>query len=787
MNVSQNWTLASTHFGIKTYYRREEDGTLSVQLEGSLENVPLFEQICVLKEVDLHYKWSPFCTASMTVADLGKLDTVGWFLVGMASFGLSRDGCFRAIGCDCTKEDGSVLLTAQGIRDVKPGAPAPDNDVLRGDPVMELLEIPAVPKRRGSGRMTIRKFDAIVRITSPTSCVTRLVANVDPNIDLLPQSLLEFILKHLAGVLLAKLQGAAKKVSKHPITNEHARKMRDEREFYQGWLMAKFQALCKDKGWEMPKVPAFELTDEEQLKDDAVRRRKVRRGSIFAPSHTLPSEFESEISARSSPVAMGHNDSGSVSDISTGSSHSRWSNNPIGKFLREREERAEVQKTQKVAAIRTMAAERLRPKEMDPKQLSRLEALRAARAHRSVPVSHVSSPRAPQAADVDRKPSFSHRITLQIHQHGWMTRFVVMSVLFGSLFALLHAPVLDVLSSGPISRVDPWAKQLLEDGSAVLYMTLSTVLHFVLCDVSLVYAFGSLELGSKAGRQIKKFYSETARLAVAVASFGMLLASIGKAVGKVMLRKAAWGACLVFDQLSNGAKWLGQNIPSTILTSVSFVVTSISKGVTTVFSVPLAVVRFLYQLFQESLAVRSARYTIRSVGATVGYMVGAVDDFISHSCEVIEGRQAAIPWRVEAFDFLRSLFLYSGVFLVVTLILFNFTARRRRSTKSSSSNVEDEPVESQLSDLDTHVSALTLDDEPVLSMSPPRMHETIPEDEELIVGGGAPILQVRSDEIETKATRRRRRMFGMSRSKTQSMSAVVDPHEHAPLKTVTSM
>ena len=100
-----------------TYYRREDDGSLSIKLEGSLKDVPLFDQVAILREVDLHYRWAPFCSSSLTIAHLDKLDTVGWFVVGLPHFGLIRDACFRAIGCDSIYEDGSILLVAQGIAD----------------------------------------------------------------------------------------------------------------------------------------------------------------------------------------------------------------------------------------------------------------------------------------------------------------------------------------------------------------------------------------------------------------------------------------------------------------------------------------------------------------------------------------------------------------------------------------------------------------------------------------------------------------------------------------------
>ena len=182
LNSDDEWTVAQTLFGITTFYRREPDGSLSIKLEGSLKDVPLFDQVCVLREIDLHYKWAPFVSSSLTVEHLDKLDTVGWFCVGLPHFGLMRDGCFRAIGCDSIYEDGSVLLVAQGIAD-KPEDGAEnkhlepsnttsmkssksseaqhadsnndDNDdeeirlmnLLSKDPILDTLDIPSPPTR----------------------------------------------------------------------------------------------------------------------------------------------------------------------------------------------------------------------------------------------------------------------------------------------------------------------------------------------------------------------------------------------------------------------------------------------------------------------------------------------------------------------------------------------------------------------------------------------------------------------------------------------------------------
>jgi hypothetical protein len=139
---TQDWTFASKHFGVTTHYRREADGSLSIKLEGDVEASGLFEQICVLREVDLHYRWSPLCNSSLKIADIDKLDGVGWFVLGLPSIPLARDGCFRAIGCDNILEDGSIIIAGQGIQDIMPGAPPHEDPYLSSDPLIQNLNIP---------------------------------------------------------------------------------------------------------------------------------------------------------------------------------------------------------------------------------------------------------------------------------------------------------------------------------------------------------------------------------------------------------------------------------------------------------------------------------------------------------------------------------------------------------------------------------------------------------------------------------------------------------------------
>lgn len=206
------------------------DGSLSVKIEGELHDVPLFEQLVVLRECDLYHTWAPFTSKSKKLAQLDRLDVVAWYIVGVPMLGLTRDACYRAVGCDCMNENGSILLVAVGLNDteeygVKDALMKEKNDTnvgganeylgtigsadsideqpppiahtdsnlvntsmssfLARDEIISTLEIPPIPKGLGQGRMTIRNFSASIDILSTTSCRTKMVVNVDPNLQLM--------------------------------------------------------------------------------------------------------------------------------------------------------------------------------------------------------------------------------------------------------------------------------------------------------------------------------------------------------------------------------------------------------------------------------------------------------------------------------------------------------------------------------------------------------------------------------------------------------------------------
>jgi hypothetical protein len=79
---SDDWILGAEMFGIVTHYRKCEDDPTSivVKIEGTMNDLPVFEQLAVFYEIGLYKDWAPFCTASELIDLHGKAELLRYFL-----------------------------------------------------------------------------------------------------------------------------------------------------------------------------------------------------------------------------------------------------------------------------------------------------------------------------------------------------------------------------------------------------------------------------------------------------------------------------------------------------------------------------------------------------------------------------------------------------------------------------------------------------------------------------------------------------------------------------------
>jgi hypothetical protein len=802
LEVDDDWILSQSHFGITTYYRREKDDSLSIKVEGELIGVPLFEQVAVLREVDLHCKWVPFCTSSLTIKDIDKLDIVGWFVIGLPQFGLARDGCFRAIGCDSMMEDGTFVLVGQGVEDRDEGTPYGEEYFLQN---MNGIQIPDPPRRLGSGRTTIRNFSAEVHVLSPTTVRTVVVANFNPNLSFIPQSLLDFVLRKICGVAFFKLQHAAKKACTSPVRNAHAKRMRQQEAFYKGWLMPKFQAYCNHLGWTMPPVPAFNLTEEELEMES-----RSHQSAPLIRSLTTMESFESK-----SPIGMTHSESApnlhdmaacanpddsasTASSISGLSSMSIFKNNPVSRLLRELEERTQVEKARKIEEGRQRAAARLKPKAIPQDNHLRLQQLKKTKYRKmqtgdsfgsSAPGQQRSVAAPVTPIEQDDVLAFADRF----HLHGRRTRSVVTLVLVVVLLVALYSDVLLGLESELRMHDDRiWMNAVL-DVATFLYMGITAAVHFVMCYVSLVYAFQNLDIGTKAGNRSKEYYGANVRFLVAGASGAIVTYSTVSAIARVWLRWGVWYALQATDWVKHlslkdlyGFAWFLDNVPEPIETMTAAVLSHLSGflGVTASICKSGAV---LFQHWFVFIFVRS-NFVGRAVAAFVSQIFG-IFSFIAVACEnyvanvvtmYADDDVELVSWRGDAIDAARPLLAYTGMFLFSILVLFNFSqsVESKKSFNNEESTMSDcvSTVASDAFPLPPEVASTPLATNRVREYRTQRISSISMQDDVMSTGEGKEDLSIlggpsmASDAVGSMDTRQKK-LFRLRRQKKKERAA----------------
>ena len=74
--VDDSWTAAGFIFGTQTHYKLTAEGTIIFRLEGESNDLPMFEQLAVIHEVDLFKDWIPFCFTSKKIVKLGPAEMI---------------------------------------------------------------------------------------------------------------------------------------------------------------------------------------------------------------------------------------------------------------------------------------------------------------------------------------------------------------------------------------------------------------------------------------------------------------------------------------------------------------------------------------------------------------------------------------------------------------------------------------------------------------------------------------------------------------------------------------
>ena len=231
------WILGSQLLGIQTHYKVGNDGLLTVRMESASENLPIFEQLAVIHEVDFFRDWVPFCSKSSMVAKMSHTELAAYFKIS-APF-MSRDTTLRAYGVDALNEHNLILLSGKSVEEI------------------EGEKLPFEERSWFHDRLEILEFKTLIEVTEPTKAKMTIIAKVNLNCPL-PTPIVNFVVRHLAGMILLQLQNQTKKIVADPFC-KFGQRIRDDKVFYTDWLLKKLEKFCEFKNWDVPEIACLNV------------------------------------------------------------------------------------------------------------------------------------------------------------------------------------------------------------------------------------------------------------------------------------------------------------------------------------------------------------------------------------------------------------------------------------------------------------------------------------------------------------------------------------------------
>mmetsp|Transcript_26427 Transcript_26427/g.39071 ORF Transcript_26427/g.39071 Transcript_26427/m.39071 type:complete len:349 (+) Transcript_26427:114-1160(+) len=320
---------------------------------------------------------------------------------------------------------------------------------------------------------------------------------------------------------------------------------------------------------------------------------------------------------------------------------------------------SEEQKSLEIETGRQEALSRLKPKELTDEQKQRLEKLKEAKQGRHVGI-RIS------ARLVGRSMSS------KLYSNDRYTKFLVASAFCCSLAITLHP---NFISAHRLDALDGqkhyyFISLLLDVGSCLVNLCACSFVHFGIVNVSFVHAFNALEIGKKAGKESKKYYKEKATTIAAIISSSIAAFGLGKAIITVLTRKLVWNTLLATDWATK--TFSGSDIAGFMSTSFGILLS--------VFRHIFSVLRSAFWLFQITFVKsntigRFLEWVIKILINSCPSLQSRWSAYVEHVVAVCEESKAVPTWPSDAIETVRFLTAYSSVFLLTTLLLFNFYSR----------------------------------------------------------------------------------------------------------------
>jgi len=204
------------NFTIK--YKQASGQNISLKMEGIID-VPVFNMIALIYEMEGYSLWMPFCKEGKTVKSVARASKAGYIKFNIPPPVFDRENYIYGSGFDRIKKNGSILICAKSIEGK--------------EDVCQRYDIPIPPPGKTT-RLHIEYMGGEFTPVGKDKMRMNIVCKVDLKIKFIPLSIINWIVRKAAQFLIDRL---IKKATNFKGTLWE-KKIQENREFY-GWLEAK--------------------------------------------------------------------------------------------------------------------------------------------------------------------------------------------------------------------------------------------------------------------------------------------------------------------------------------------------------------------------------------------------------------------------------------------------------------------------------------------------------------------------------------------------------------------
>lgn len=205
-NDTTGWSSESSGTIRVSYKRIEGTPTISVKTEGVL-NVPIFNLLALIYEIDLYNTWMPFCSEARVIASLSHTRRVVYQKFNMPVIS-DRECVLYGYGVNLIKSRNCIFVTGRSCDD---------------EPTFKGVSLPKV----NGVRSKVNFFGACFRPIDRDFVEMKLISNMDPKLSLLPYSVFNYLLRKFASKVFNKIADNARNLNP-----QLRQRVREGSEFY---------------------------------------------------------------------------------------------------------------------------------------------------------------------------------------------------------------------------------------------------------------------------------------------------------------------------------------------------------------------------------------------------------------------------------------------------------------------------------------------------------------------------------------------------------------------------